>query len=735
MTSAGSQEPGRETGLQDGAASEGRRLRRWPLAVGLGLWCLLAVLMLLTAREPIEADLDDAAADVLARTGESWASARFEGRDATLEGESLAEAARTKVRTSLMTLFGVRVVHDRTTLLPERRPFTFSAVKDGRTIALDGYVPSAEALARIVAAARLGGDTVTGQERLVRARGAPPGDFASLVLFGLSQLKKLPSGRITLADGAIAIEGRARDLAGYDALSEMMHGPLPDGMTLARFAVRPPVASPFFWSAVREGGVVRLSGFVPSATARAEVSAALAATIPGTGITDDTRLADGAPSTDLWLKAVRFAGHLLAQLPDGRVTLSDSTIGVEGAAPGFAAFDKLAAARKAAPEGFQVTRFAVEPPRAVPFTWRLERSADAVRLSGFSPSDDARRLLLDAVRAAFPGVPVADGMKLASGGPAPELWVSAAGFAVAQLAKLRSGSAEIAGTQVTLAGEALDSAAYLSLMQAAKSPPSGVTALAGAVRPPTISPYVFSVRREGGELTVSGFYPDAAVHEALAGALDHDFLREKVNDVSAIGSGAPDGFVSAALAGLLQLSRMGAGELSLVDTQLRLAGSTLVPGAAADIEAELRRTVRAPFTIDTAIEVAATGPAVDAASCSRLVGELLGRGIIRFATGSAEIDRRSRGLLDRLVFTLKRCPSAAVRISGHTDGMGDAEFNQRLSEARAAAVLAYLANAGIASDRLTAAGYGAGQPVAPNDTEAGKALNRRIEFEVKERAS
>lgn len=731
MTSAGSREPGGASGL----GGDAPRRWRWPLAAGLALWCLLAGVMLLTARDPIEADLDAVAADVLARTGESWASARFEGRDATLEGESLAEAARVKVRESLENTFGVRVVHDRTTLLPERRPFTFSAVKDARNIVLDGYVPSAEALARIVAAARLGGETVTGQERLVRARGAPPGDFASLVLFGLAQLKKLPSGRITLADGAIAIEGRARDLASYDALSEIMHGPLPDGMTLARFAVRPPVASPFYWSAVREGGVVRLSGFVPSATARADVAATLAVAIPGTGITDDTRLADGAPSTDLWLRAVRFAGQMLAQLPDGRVTLSDSSIAVEGAAPGFAAFDRLAAARKTPPEGFQVTRFAVEPPRAAPFTWRLERSADAVGLQGFAPSDDARRLLLDAARAAFPGVPVTDGMKLASGGPAPELWVSAAGFAVAQLARLRTGSADIAGTQVTLAGEALDSSAYLSIMQAAKVPPAGVTAVATAVRPPAISPYVFSVRREGGELTVSGFYPDAAAHAALAGALERDFLREKVNDVSSIGSGAPDGFVAAALAGLLQLSRLGSGELSLVDTQLRLAGSTLAPGAVADIEAELRRTLRPPFAVDTALEALATGPAVDAASCGRLVGELLGRGTIRFAPGSSEIDRRSRGLLDRLVFTLKRCPSAAVRISGHTDGIGDAEFNQRLSEARAAAVLAYLANAGVASERLTAAGYGAGQPVAPNDTEAGKALNRRIEFEVKERAS
>ncbi|QRG05209.1 OmpA family protein [Xanthobacter dioxanivorans] len=739
MTSAGPQGASndRAAGAErtNGAGPGASPWRRWRVLVaGLVVWCALAVVMLSIAREPVEAELDAAAADILARTGESWASARFEGRDATLEGEALAEEARIKVRASLEGLFGVRVVQDRTTLLPERRPFTFSAIKDGRAIALDGYVPSVDSLRRIGAIARSGGDVVTGLDRLVRARGAPPGDFAALVAFGLTQLKKLPSGRITLSDGAIAIEGRALDLASYDALAEIMHGPLPDGMTLARFAVRPPVASPFYWSAVRDGGMLRLSGFVPSAPARAEVAAALSSVITGIGIKDDTRLADGAPSTELWLKAVRFAGLLLAQLPGGRVTLSDSSIAVEGAAPGFSAFDRISALRKAPPEGFQITRFAVEPPRAVPFTWRLDRTAEAVRLTGFAPSDEARRLLVDAARTTFSGAQVTDEMRLASGGPAPELWVSAAGFAVTQLAKLRAGAAEISGTQVTLSGEALDSAAYLSIQQAVKAPPQGVVATAAAVKPPTISPYVFSVRREGSELTVSGFYPDMAAHDALKAVLERDFLREKVNDVSAVGAGAPEGFVGAALAGLGQLSRMGAGELSLVDAQLRLSGAILVPGAAIDVENELRRSVRPPFVIETALEATPAGPSVDAGTCGKLVGELLGRGTIRFAIGSAEIDRRSRGLIDRLVFTLKRCPSAVVRISGHTDGMGDGEFNQRLSEARAAAVLAYLVNAGIPADRLSSAGFGAGQPVAPNDTEAGKALNRRIEFEVKEHA-
>lgn len=725
---------GEERNMGAGAREAGAGRRIWALVTGLTALALLVVFTLLTARSPIEQELDGAARDILARTGESWASARFEGRDATLEGEALAEEARAKVRSSLEGLFGVRVVHDATTILPERRPFTFSAVKDGRTIALDGYVPSADALARILAAARAGGDQVAGQDRLVRARGAPPGDFAGLVLFGLAQLKKLPTGRLTLADGAISLEGRARDLSNYDELARTLNGPLPSGMVLARFAVRPPVAAPFLWSAVRDGTVLRIGGFVPSVEARGQVAAALSAAVAGIGIKDDTRLADGAPSTELWMRAVRFAGSALAQLPEGRVSLSDTTIAVEGAAPSFTAFDILLSLRRQTPEGFQIVRFAVEPPRASPFTWQIERSGAQVRLSGFAPSEEARRLLLDVARSTFQGTQVVDETQLASGGPPPELWAGAASFGVAQLARMSAGSAEVAGTQLTLAGEAADSAAYLSILQAVRTPPAGIAVDADEVRPPTISPYVFSVRREADELSVSGFYPDEEAHAAIRAALERDFLREKVNDVSAVGGGAPPGFRAAVLAGLAELSRLGSGELSLTDGQLRLTGSVLHPAAAAEITAELKRSVRPPFAVEAALQPAPEPPVATVAECVRLSGDLLGRGIIRFASNSAEIDRLSRGLVDRIAMVLRRCPDASVRILGHTDGVGDAEFNQRLSEARAKAVADYLAAAGVATDRLSAAGFGSGQPVAPNDTEAGKALNRRIEIEVKERA-
>ena len=86
--------------------------------------------------------------------------------------------------------------------------------------------------------------------------------------------------------------------------------------------------------------------------------------------------------------------------------------------------------------------------------------------------------------------------------------------------------------------------------------------------------------------------------------------------------------------------------------------------------------------------------------------------------------------LDRLYKLLVDVPTIKIEISGHTDNKGSATYNQGLSERRAKAVVDYLVAKGIPLERLTYAGYGLTQPIATNDTEEGRALNRRTEFKI-----
>jgi outer membrane protein OmpA-like peptidoglycan-associated protein len=101
-----------------------------------------------------------------------------------------------------------------------------------------------------------------------------------------------------------------------------------------------------------------------------------------------------------------------------------------------------------------------------------------------------------------------------------------------------------------------------------------------------------------------------------------------------------------------------------------------------------------------------------------------------YKTDSYGLEPGSRVELDRVYDFLILNPSIGVEISGHTDNTGTPEHNQVLSEQRARSVVEYLVNKGIDSKRLDAAGYGEMRPVADNDSEEGRALNRRTELKI-----
>jgi outer membrane protein OmpA-like peptidoglycan-associated protein len=103
---------------------------------------------------------------------------------------------------------------------------------------------------------------------------------------------------------------------------------------------------------------------------------------------------------------------------------------------------------------------------------------------------------------------------------------------------------------------------------------------------------------------------------------------------------------------------------------------------------------------------------------------------IFFDFDKATLRPESTNELERLTRLLNDVPTLKIEISGHTDSKGAADYNQKLSQNRAKAVVDYLVKAGIAADRLTFAGYGKDQPIATNDTDEGRQLNRRTEFKI-----
>lgn len=104
---------------------------------------------------------------------------------------------------------------------------------------------------------------------------------------------------------------------------------------------------------------------------------------------------------------------------------------------------------------------------------------------------------------------------------------------------------------------------------------------------------------------------------------------------------------------------------------------------------------------------------------------------IFFETDEYALQAKSETELDRVVQFLEENPEVEIEIAGHTDDVGNAAYNQQLSQRRAQAVYEYLQEAGIAADRMRAKGYGQTEPTVPNETEENRRQNRRIEFIIR----
>ena len=102
---------------------------------------------------------------------------------------------------------------------------------------------------------------------------------------------------------------------------------------------------------------------------------------------------------------------------------------------------------------------------------------------------------------------------------------------------------------------------------------------------------------------------------------------------------------------------------------------------------------------------------------------------LKYGTGATNLDPTRQKVVDRAVQAIGQFPGAALRVEGHTDSVGRAEANQKLSEARAEAVAAYLAQKlKRKADEVQSQGYGETRPLAPNATPEGRARNRRIDI-------
>lgn len=129
-------------------------------------------------------------------------------------------------------------------------------------------------------------------------------------------------------------------------------------------------------------------------------------------------------------------------------------------------------------------------------------------------------------------------------------------------------------------------------------------------------------------------------------------------------------------------------------------------------------------------EIKETLPGAEVERVGEGIKITLNENTVNFDFNSATLTSTAKANLDKLITVLKNNPDTNINIYGYTDSVGSDSYNLTLSGKRADAVKAYLTSKGVSSSRLFTQGMGEANPVASNDTDAGRAKNRRVEFAI-----
>lgn len=493
-----------------------------------------------------------------------------------------------------------------------------------------------------------------------------------------------------------------------------------------------PEARPFVLTILRDGAKLTLTGSLPSAAAKAGMLDMLKKLVPQAVLVDETRFARGAPTN--FTAIAEFGLAQLAKLREGALSLSDANVSLGGRAADFAAHAAVLKALAAPPAGSTISKGNapgdILPPVVKPFTFAAERDGQNLVLSGFVPSEAARKRIM--ADAAALGLRAEDRLILADGAPGAD-WVGAASLLVRELGRLESGRAGLADEKAAISGRAAGLVVEQDIRNDLKALPQGFTLVEASIDSRVVRPYRFEARREAGKLMLSGHVPDARAKAELLDFARLFFEGEAIEERLQDGLGEPKDFVGIVKAGLQELSRLAPGAVfSLTDAAASLKGQALFDAARDQVVAGLKQALPTHVQADIAISTQPLPPPIaDMRECQISYRDALARGTIHFRSGSAELSEPSRGILDRLALLTLRCAAMRIEIGGHTDTDGNAVSNAELSRRRSETVAIYFVRAGIQADRLEPVGYGQSIPVAPNDTPENKAKNRRIEFIVK----
>ena len=216
-----------------------------------------------------------------------------------------------------------------------------------------------------------------------------------------------------------------------------------------------------------------------------------------------------------------------------------------------------------------------------PYTWSATHTADdKIVLAGHVPSEKARKQLLSAAKSAFPRTQIDDKMELARGNPALPDWQPTYGFALKQLALLKTGKASLSDLTLSLEGEAKNTASYKDIKTALASGFKTGKLGSEKITPPVVDPYTWSAKLSGNQAILTGFVPSDQARGEIIAAAEKAFGKTPVVDHMELGAGAPKDSSKAVAVAINQLATLQDGVAELKGNQLTLTGNATDEGIA-----------------------------------------------------------------------------------------------------------------------------------------------------------
>ncbi len=495
---------------------------------------------------------------------------------------------------------------------------------------------------------------------------------------------------------------------------------------------------------LRNDDGISLIGLVPGAMDRAAVRSTITDLAGGAKVTDLMDAAD-YPVPGGWAQALSFALDALAKLPRSKISVAADEVRITAISGSTSEKRSLETSlSRLVPDGVRLV-LDISAPRPVisPFTLRFLIDDSGGRFDACTAhTEDGRASILAAAAAA--GLQGKANCPLGLGVPSPH-WPDAVVAGINALAELGGGSITFSDADVSLVAlETADQGAFDRIVGQLEADLPEVFSLSSELPEPVKidgtgegdgPPEFVATLSPEGLLQLRGRINDERLRNAVEG-----FARAKIGGAEVDGTmrldpALPQGWSTRVFAAVEAMSLLSNGSVVVQPDFLEIKGNTGNAEAKAEISRILSDQLGGSgnFAIDVRYEVT-LDPEAGLPTPEECIAQIEAAQAVRkltFAPGSVDIEAVAIDTIDKIAEVLNDCTAVPIEIGGHTDSQGRETMNQQLSQQRADAVLTALLARRVLTANMTAKGYGEAEPIANNDTDAGREANRRIEFKLR----